>query len=191
VTDETVALSVLSLDVTPPAAGWAGYLSDRGIKIVIDDVGRDAVSRSDARMLLSEDREQREAAEARRREIAERQERLAIEADRQFRARWGRGVPIPGSVLCRVVTSAAGAAATIPVPQPLAIHAPVTVDFANMTLVVRRPDAGGGSEKLLWRESHTALVQAEEAGWPPPARGLCGAAPQALISLLMRRLGRI
>jgi hypothetical protein len=35
------------------------------------------------------------------------------------------------------VTSAAVAAATKPLPQPLAIHAPVVADFANMTLIVR------------------------------------------------------
>jgi len=39
-------------------------------------------------------------------------------------------------------------------PQPLAIIAPVTNDVANMALIVRRPEAAGGSEKLLWREAH-------------------------------------
>jgi hypothetical protein len=56
--------------------------------------------------------------------------------------------------------------ATEKLPQPLAITAPVTADFANMTLIVRRPDAAGGYERLLWRESHAALVKAEESGWP-------------------------
>ena len=63
------------------------------------------------------------------------------------------------------MTSAAVTAATTPLPQPLAIHAPVVADFANMTLVVRRPDAAGGYEKLLWREAHQQLVKAEESGW--------------------------
>ena len=80
--------------------------------------------------------------------------------------------------------------ATERLPQPKAITAPVAVDFANMALIVRRPDAAGGSEKLLWREAHAALVKAEELGWPG-VRGSCGAAPQAIISLPMRRLGRI
>jgi hypothetical protein len=75
------------------------------------------------------------------------------------------------------MTSAAVAAATKPLPQPLAIHAPVSVDFANMALVVRRPDAAGGSEKLLWREAHVALVQAEELGWPGGTRFVYGSAP--------------
>jgi hypothetical protein len=69
------------------------------------------------------------------------------------------------------------AAATTPLPQPLAITAPVTVDFANMALIVRRPDAAGGSEKLLWREAHAALVKAEELGWPGGTRFVYGSAP--------------
>ena len=56
-------------------------------------------------------------------------------------------------------------AATTPLPQPSAISAPVTVDFANMALIVRRPDTAGGYERLLWREAHAALVKAEEVGW--------------------------
>jgi hypothetical protein len=75
------------------------------------------------------------------------------------------------------VTSAAVAAATTPLPQPLAIAAPVTVDFANMALIVRRPEAAGGSEKLLWREAHAALVKAEELGWPRSTRFVWGSAP--------------
>jgi hypothetical protein len=62
-------------------------------------------------------------------------------------------------------------------PQPKATTAPVTVDFANMALVVRRPDAAGGSEKLLWREAHQALVQAEERGWPGGTQFVWGSAP--------------
>jgi hypothetical protein len=75
------------------------------------------------------------------------------------------------------VTPSAVAAATTPLPQPLTITAPVSVDFANMSLVVRRPDAAGGSEKLLWREAHAALVQAEERGWPNGTRFVYGSAP--------------
>jgi hypothetical protein len=67
--------------------------------------------------------------------------------------------------------------ATERLPQPKAITAPVTVDFANMALIVRRPDAAGGSEKLLWREAHAALVQAEERGWPSGIRFVYGSAP--------------
>lgn len=75
------------------------------------------------------------------------------------------------------MVSAAVAAATTPLPQPLAISAPVTVDFANMALVVRRPDAAGGYERLLWREAHQALVKAEELGWPASTPFVWGNAP--------------
>jgi hypothetical protein len=47
--------------------------------------------------------------------------------------------------------------ATERLPQPLAIIAPVTNDVANMALIVRRPDAAGGSEKLLWREAQGGI----------------------------------
>ena len=67
--------------------------------------------------------------------------------------------------------------ATEKLPQPKAITAPVTVDFAGMALVVRRPDAAGGSKRLLWRESHVALTQAEERGWPSGTRFVYGSAP--------------
>jgi hypothetical protein len=88
-------------------------------------------------------------------------------------------------------TASAVAAATERLPQPLAIHAPVTVDFANMTLVVRRPETAGGYERLLWREAHAALVKAEEAGWPSNTRFVWGSAPGGNYQLPMRRLGRI
>ena len=51
-------------------------------------------------------------------------------------------------------------------PQPLAIHAPVTDDVGTRTLTVRRPETAGGSES--WRggkEAHAALVKAEESVW--------------------------
>jgi len=54
----------------------------------------------------------------------------------------------------------------VSVTAPLAIHAPVTNDVDARTLVVRRPENIGGYAKLMWRESHEALVRAEEAGWP-------------------------
>jgi len=62
-------------------------------------------------------------------------------------------------------------------PQPLAITAPVVADFANMTLVVRRPEAAGGYERLLWREAHQALAKAEQAGWPRGTPFVYGSAP--------------
>jgi hypothetical protein len=68
-------------------------------------------------------------------------------------------------------------AATTTLPSPLAVVAPVINDVANMTLVVRRPDAGGGYEKLLWREAHQAYRAAEERGWPHSTPFVWGSAP--------------
>jgi hypothetical protein len=55
----------------------------------LDNVGRRSISRADARQLLSERREN----EIRQREIAERQERQAIERDRQWREQLRSPVP--------------------------------------------------------------------------------------------------
>jgi hypothetical protein len=68
-------------------------------------------------------------------------------------------------------------AATTPLVRPLAITAPVTVDFAAMTLIVRRPEDAGGLSRLLWRESHQALAAAEEAGWPWGTSSVWASAP--------------
>jgi hypothetical protein len=86
---EPVPVSVLALDLPAPAIGWPTFLAGRGIEIVIDDVGRDSISRADARMLLDERRED----EIRRRQIAERQEQQAVEADRVRRASIWSGLP--------------------------------------------------------------------------------------------------
>jgi hypothetical protein len=68
-------------------------------------------------------------------------------------------------------------AAAVRLPSPVAIRAPVTIDIANMSLVVRRPDSAGGYEKLIWREAHGALVKAEELGWPASMPVVRGSAP--------------
>jgi hypothetical protein len=84
---DLVPLSVLALDLAAPSVGgWPAYLAGRGIAVVPDDIGRLAVSRDDARRLITERRE----AEARGREAAERQ---AVELDRQWRAQLWGGVP--------------------------------------------------------------------------------------------------
>jgi hypothetical protein len=101
-----VPLSVLSLDLAPPPIGWVAYLNNIGVEIVEDSIGRSAVSSADARLLISEHRR----AEEVKAEMRARQEREAIEADRQFRARLGRGIPasvIPaGSTYVAAVQSA-------------------------------------------------------------------------------------
>jgi hypothetical protein len=68
-------------------------------------------------------------------------------------------------------------AATTRLPSPLAITAPFVADLANMALVVRQPDGAGGYERLLWRESHQALLRAEELGWPASTPFVYGSAP--------------
>jgi hypothetical protein len=95
--EQLVPLSVLELDLTAPVEGWSNFLADRGISITIDDIGRASVSRSDARQLLTEQRE----AEVRRREKAAELERQAIEADQLRQAQIWKGVPaglIPADV---------------------------------------------------------------------------------------------
>jgi hypothetical protein len=92
-----IALSVLELDLPAPVEGWATYLADRGISITIDDIGRASVARSDARQLLTEQREN----EVRRREKAAELERQPVEADQQRRAQIYAGIPaaaIPADV---------------------------------------------------------------------------------------------
>ncbi|HLM23225.1 MAG TPA: hypothetical protein VK390_17100, partial [Propionibacteriaceae bacterium] len=86
---DLVPLVVLELSLAAPVEGWAIYLADRGISITINDIGRASVSRSDARQLLTEQRE----AEVRRREKAAELERQAVERDRAWRAQLGGGIP--------------------------------------------------------------------------------------------------
>jgi len=87
---EPVPLSVLALDLPEPAGtGWAAYLTARGIEVQPDDLGRLCISRAAARSLFTEQRQQREAADRHRVEA----ERLAVEADREWRARLSGGIP--------------------------------------------------------------------------------------------------
>ena len=84
--DDLVPISHLELDLPAPTTGWLVELDRRHIPVVLDDVGRRSISRADARQLFDERREN----EIRQREVAERQEREAIEADRVRRASiWG------------------------------------------------------------------------------------------------------
>jgi hypothetical protein len=89
VDEEPVPLSHLGLDLDVPAIGWVFYLTGRGVSVLVDDLGRDSISRVDAKQLLDERRQ----AEIRRREVAERQEQQAIEADRQWREHLNPGLP--------------------------------------------------------------------------------------------------
>jgi hypothetical protein len=86
---DLIPLSVLELDLPTPGEGWSAFLADRSISITIDDIGRVAIARGDARLLFTERRE----SEAKAREHAAAAELQAIERDRQFRASLGRGIP--------------------------------------------------------------------------------------------------
>jgi hypothetical protein len=86
---EVIPLSVLQLDHPEPAGGWDAFLTVRNIEVVTDDIGRLAISRGDARRLILEKQEH----EARARELAARQEREAVEADRLRRAALPKGLP--------------------------------------------------------------------------------------------------
>jgi hypothetical protein len=79
----------LSLDAPSVVGGWDVYLAGHGVAVVADDIGRPAVARAAARMLIAEQRER----EARSREKAAEVERQLIERDQQFRAQLGVGVP--------------------------------------------------------------------------------------------------
>jgi|SRR5829696_1670811 len=89
---DLLPLSLLSLEMAAPD-DWRPYLEARGVAVLRDDVGRDSVSRSDARVLLAESRArlaaEREAAARHR----ERVEREAEEQDRVRRSQIWQGVP--------------------------------------------------------------------------------------------------
>jgi hypothetical protein len=57
------------------------------------------------------------------------------------------------------------AAATEVVVSPLFVEAPVIVDSASKILYVKRPENEPSYSLLCWRESHMALVQAQETGF--------------------------
>jgi hypothetical protein len=85
---ELIPLVVLELSLAAPVE-WAAFLAKRGMSIIIDDIGRPSVSRSDARLLLTEQRE----AKVRRREKAAELERQAVEQDQLRQASLPTGIP--------------------------------------------------------------------------------------------------
>jgi hypothetical protein len=88
---DLIPLSHLGLDLDVPAIGWVAYLNNVGVEILTDDVGRPAISRVDARMLISE----HHANEVRKAELRAAAEKRAVEADRQLRAQMPAGVRVP------------------------------------------------------------------------------------------------
>ena len=55
--------------------------------------------------------------------------------------------------------------ATERVTRPFIVDAVVVPDSVDRTLYVKRPEAESGYGLLLWRESHMALMRAQETGW--------------------------
>jgi hypothetical protein len=85
-TEPFIPLSHLELDIDAPGNGWAAYLAEKRINVVLDDLGRLSISRGDARTLFTERRQH----EQRAREIASANEQKAEEGDRAFREQlWG------------------------------------------------------------------------------------------------------
>jgi hypothetical protein len=57
-------------------------------------------------------------------------------------------------------------AATVPIPQPMAVDGIVTDDVVNRVLAVRLSELAGGHARLLWpAQGYQALAQAEEPGY--------------------------
>jgi ParB-like chromosome segregation protein Spo0J len=88
----SLAERALSLD-EPSPAGWDGYLAGRGIAVVVDDLGRPAITRGAARELITEHHKQHREHEARLARVREQTEQAAIAADREFRASLPGGIP--------------------------------------------------------------------------------------------------
>ena len=86
---EPVPLSVLALDLPAPGEGWSSYLHSRGIEIVADDIGTQAIARSDAKKLFMEQAEN----EVRKAQMRAAAEQRAIEQDQQYRRQLYAGIP--------------------------------------------------------------------------------------------------
>ena len=100
---DLVPLSHLELDLPAPTLGWPAYLSSRDIAVVNDDIGRAAIARSDARLLISE----HHADETRQAEMRAAAEQRAVHADQKWRASFGQGVEVPaGMTYAEAVRSA-------------------------------------------------------------------------------------
>jgi hypothetical protein len=81
-----ITLAELRAEDLEPVGGLVASLKAQGIEIVVDDIGRECVARSDARRLF----DQRREAEVRRAEIQRRHEEELAEAA----ARAPRGAPM-------------------------------------------------------------------------------------------------
>jgi hypothetical protein len=136
---ELIPLSVVALDLLPAPADWSAFLADRGIEIVLDDIGRAAITRADARRLFDERRE----AQAKAREMRAAAEKRAVEQDQQFRAQLGTG--IPASVLSGMSYAEAMHAAELD-SQQYRPRASVIADALDNSGMTFHPIRHGGDE---------------------------------------------
>jgi hypothetical protein len=104
VPQKLIPLSVLRLEL--PDLDTASLAGRDDVAIVLDDVGRAAIARSDAKMLIDEQR----AREERQRELLAAADLAAEQYDRAWRASLGVGVPAsmipPGSTYLAAVLDA-------------------------------------------------------------------------------------
>jgi hypothetical protein len=70
-------------------------------------------------------------------------------------------------------------AATEVVVSPLIVDAVVDIDTPSRTLAVMLSEREQGIPRLLWKEAHTALVNAEQSGWLTGTPTLYASAPSA------------
>ena len=98
--NELIPLSHLSLDLSEPISGWPAMFAERGVEIVLDDIGRPSVPRQVLGELLAERRE-REA-----RVLEDQRRRDAERADRKVPVR--AGVPAAGEGLSAFESMVAG-----------------------------------------------------------------------------------
>jgi hypothetical protein len=83
-----VPLSHFALDHPQPPEGWSNFLGRRGITLRPDDIGRDSIRRSDAQMLLHEQR----AEQLRQRKLAALRQEQEEEADKLRRSQIWTGL---------------------------------------------------------------------------------------------------
>ena len=102
-----IPLSHFELDHPRPGEGWSSFLGRRGMTLRPDDIGRDSIRRSDAQILLHEQRAN-ELRAAKRRQVAEAE---AVEADQRRRASIWKGLDAtrlpPGSRASEALLAAA------------------------------------------------------------------------------------
>jgi len=149
---DLLPLSLLGLEMDAPD-DWRPHLEARGVAVLRDDVGRDAVSRSDARVLLAEYRDmvarEREAVARHR----ERVDREAEERDRAWRSElWG------GLSAEHLPIDVAPAAAML---QAAADARPKRVSVLQEAL--------SNSGEVTFH----SLAPAGDESWPPPLLSVC------------------